>query len=55
MSDNDLITRYCSGCGKPVLRFKIVRNEKKDCAIVNLELKCKTEQCKTDNPLQIQV
>jgi hypothetical protein len=49
------IERFFTSCGKPVLRFKIVRDLKKDCKILYLRLKCKEEGCEADLSIQISV
>lgn len=54
-SETNLITRYCSCCGKPVLKFEIIKIKEKTCTFVNLQLKCKADECNTDNPVTIRV
>ena len=46
------ITRRCISCGKPLVRFKIVRDIEKSCIFVDLELKSK---CGEDNRVRIRV
>lgn len=49
------ITRHCADCGKPVVRFRIVKDKEKACTFVQLELKCKSDGCFSDSSITIRI
>jgi hypothetical protein len=49
---NGYITRRCMACGKPIVRFKILRDSEKSCTFVDLELKSK---CGENSKIRIRV